>query len=141
MVDIELESVTLFKLLKTFEKMLQNFEDRETRVVVHKVYQYSYTIQEQQQFLLSTVKKEGKTSFQTIFGECKDRIHAIVTFLALLELLNVQTLHILQGLDINTFWLTIPSEIEESEETNGEELNEEEQGAAPEELNDETTSN
>ncbi len=117
LVDIELESVTLFKLLKTFERMLHNFEDREKSVVVHKVYQYSYTIQDQQRFLIDTVKKEGKTSFQTVFGACKDRIHAIVTFLALLELLNVQTLHIMQGLEMNNFWLTIPSEIDESPET------------------------
>ena len=33
-------------------------------------------------------------------------MHAIVTFLALLELLNAQRIRIIQGMGVNNFWLT-----------------------------------
>ena len=117
LVDIELESVTLFKLLKTFERMVQRYEDRANQKIVHKVYRYSYTIQDQQVYLLSKVKKGKKSSFEEIFGYCKNRVHAIVTFLALLELINLQKIHVTQGLGTNNFWLIEPEEIIEEKST------------------------
>ena len=41
-----------------------------------------------------------------MFGGCKNRMHAIITFLALLELLNLQTIKIVNGIGMNNFWLT-----------------------------------
>lgn len=116
LVDIELESVTLFKLLRTFERLVQRYEDRANTKIVHKVYRYSYTIQDQQIYLLTKVKKGKRSSFEDLFGYCKNRVHAIVTFLALLELLNMQKLHVTQGLGVNNFWLTVPEESDASEE-------------------------
>ena len=48
-----------------------------------------------------------KTGFKNIFGECENRVHAIVTFLGMLELLNLDKLKIVQGEGINNFWLTL----------------------------------
>lgn len=107
LVDVELESLTLFKLLKTFEKVMDRFEDATSKKQIHTVVDYNYTIQGQQMFILSKVKKGIKTTFDGIFGVCENRVHAIVTFLGMLELLNLDKLKIIQGEGINNFWLTL----------------------------------
>ncbi|MEM1124905.1 MAG: chromosome segregation protein ScpA, partial [Bacteroidota bacterium] len=107
LVDVELESLSLFKLLKTFEKVMERYEDEHRKKKVHTVVDYNYTIQGQQIFILSKVKKGVKTGFISIFGKCENRVHAIVTFLGMLELLNLDKLKIVQGEGINNFWLTL----------------------------------
>ncbi|HMR42472.1 MAG TPA: segregation/condensation protein A [Saprospiraceae bacterium] len=103
--DVELESLTLFKLLKTFEKMMQKMEDRENKVV-HTVVRFAYTIKDQQDYIFSKIKKGKKADFKFVFSNLENRIHAIVTFLALLELLNLEKLKITQGLGVNNFWIS-----------------------------------
>ena len=109
LVDIELEQLSLYNLMKTFQRVLNRMEDRKKKVV-HKVYNFSHTIQGQQIYILTKVKKGEQTSFDTVFGSCKTRMHAIITFLALLELLNLQTIKMVNGIGINNFWLTQPEE-------------------------------
>ncbi len=112
LVDVELESLTLFKLMKTFERILARVEDRKRRVV-HQVYAYSHTVPGQQIFILTRVRKGTKVGFEKIFGKCENRVHAIVTFLALLELLNMQKVKCMVGLGTNNFWLTVPEDHED----------------------------
>jgi len=109
LVDVELESLNLFKLMKAFERVLARMEDKKKRTV-HRVYAYSHTVPGQQIFILSRVKVGEKTGFAAIFGKCKDRVHAIVTFLALLELVNMQKIKCIPGLGVNNFWLTVSEE-------------------------------
>jgi segregation and condensation protein A len=111
LVDSELEDVTLFKLLRVFERLVRQYEDSKNRPV-HKIYTYAYTIENQREYLFSMVKKGEKIEFVRIFGSLENRVQAIVTFLALLEVLNQQEMTIIQGEGINNFWLTI-SENEE----------------------------
>ncbi|MEO1515947.1 MAG: segregation/condensation protein A [Bacteroidota bacterium] len=113
LVDVELESVTLYKLMKAFERVMQRMHDRSQKKTVHKVFTWPYTIQDQQIYLLSSVKKGERRSFDEVFGICKSRVHAIVTFLALLELLNLQRIGIVVGEGINNFWLKAVEEPEE----------------------------
>jgi segregation and condensation protein A len=112
LVDIELESLNLFKLMKAFERILLRMEDNKKKAV-HHVYSYNHTVQGQQIYLLSRVKKGVKTEFNTIFGKCENRVHAVITFLALLELLNMQKLKCILGIGFNNFWLTVPDETDE----------------------------
>ena len=105
LVDVELESVTLFKLLRAYERVLANFEDRSKKVTVHRIMQYEYSIQGQQNFIFTKIRDGKKARFSGIFGKCENRIHAIVTFLALLELLNLHKLGMTQGEGINNFWV------------------------------------
>lgn len=112
LVDVELESLTLFKLLRTFERVVQRFEDSHPKSV-HRIVNFSYTIEDQQNYIFTQVKRGRKTNFKNIFESCKNRIHAIVTFLALLELLNLQMIKITVGQGINNFWLEPPPEEEE----------------------------
>lgn len=106
LVDVELESVTLFKLLKTFERILYRLEQSKKVIPIHKVVPYNYSVLDQQTFIIALLDKKEKVDFIDVFGQCKDRIHAIVTFLAMLELLNLQKITLLQGEGINNFWIT-----------------------------------
>jgi len=110
LVDLELESLSLFKLMKTFGKVLERFEDANRKQKVHTVVSYNYSISGQQIYIFSKVKKGTKTTFENIFHVCENRIHAIVTFLAMLELLNLEKLYLIQGEGINNFWLTLERE-------------------------------
>lgn len=103
--DAELESISLFKLLRVFERVMARFEEGKQTRRIHTVYNYNYTIQEQRGFLLARVKKGQKTNFEKLFLSLENRIHAIVTFLALLELLNEGQLALVQGEGLNNFWL------------------------------------
>jgi segregation and condensation protein A len=106
LVDSELEDVTLFKLLRVFERLVRQYEDSKNRPV-HKIYTYVYTIENQRAYLFSMVKQGEKIEFVKIFGNLENRIQAIVTFLALLEILNQQEMTIIQGEGVNNFWLTM----------------------------------
>ncbi len=104
LVDVELESLTLFKLLKAFERVVLRVEDRK-RKSVHKVYRYNHTVQGQQIFLLGKIKLGEKKEFDEVFGSCESRIHAVITFLALLELISRQKMYIIERTGVNNFWI------------------------------------
>ncbi|MBI5916495.1 MAG: segregation/condensation protein A [Bacteroidetes bacterium] len=108
LVDVELESLTLFKLLKTFERLVQRMEDEGKIHAVHTIVRFDYTIDGQQEYIFSKLKKGKKADFKALFSRLENRIQAIVTFLALLELLNLQQLAITQGLGMNNFWVSLP---------------------------------
>ena len=114
LVDVELESVTLFKLLKAFSRVMERYSDEE-RKAIHTVVRYPYTISDEQTTILSRVTAEEKADFVEIFGKCENRVHAIVKFLALLELLNHQKVTITRGLGANNFWIA-PKLVSDEEE-------------------------
>jgi len=101
--EVEMSSLTLFKLLKAFEKVVGRFEERE--LAQHKVIRYPYTIEEQKEYLLSITAGDERTDFEAIFAPCTNRIHAIFVFLALLELVQQGELTIQIGLGENNFWI------------------------------------
>lgn len=109
LVDVELESVTLFKLLRAFERLMTKLEEEANRPPVHEIAQFAHTIEEQQIRIMDMVGRvrlgAERPSFKAIFAPCKTRIHAIVTFLGLLELLNMQRLSLVVGEGFNNFWL------------------------------------
>lgn len=108
--EAELESISLYKLLRVFERLVARFEEGQKARRVHTVYNYHYTIQQQREYLIKSLRKGEKRDFADLFLRLDNRIHAIVTFLALLELLNAQQIMLLQGEGTNNFWLTLPTE-------------------------------
>lgn len=114
LVDVELENLTLFKLLKTFERMVRQMEGNGS-AVVQSIVRFNYNISQQQEYILSNLSKGKKANFQSIFKSLENRIHAIVTFLALLELLNMQRLKITQRLGVNNFWIELNHEYKSGE--------------------------
>ncbi len=115
LVDAELESITLFKLMRAFERVMQRYEDARSVKMVHTVYRYDYTIEDQASYIVEKLRPGHRSDFDEIFGGLENRIHAVVTFLALLELLNNRKVRIIQGLGYNNFWLELPAEGEEEE--------------------------
>jgi len=104
LVDMELESVTLFKLMKTFERVMQRMEENKSKQI-HKVYTYAYTIRDQQIYIINALRTGERKEFTEIFGVCQDRMHAIITFLGLLELCNMQKVELIERPGVNNFWL------------------------------------
>lgn len=104
LVDMELESVTLFKLMKTFERVMQRMEENKSKQI-HKVYTYAYTIRDQQIYIINALRTGDRKEFTEIFGVCQDRMHAIITFLGLLELCNMQKVELVDRPGVNNFWI------------------------------------
>lgn len=102
LVDLELESLTLFNLLKSFNSVMERYE-KEKNKVVHTVVKFDYTIENQQKHIFSTIKSQPRTDFEALFSPLENRVHAIVTFLGLLELLNMQMVRVVLGEGMNTF--------------------------------------
>lgn len=98
----EIQAVTLFKLMKAFEKVVQRLHDKNNRPV-HTVVQYNYTMEESRDYMLNTCRAVKNASFEKIFEVCQDRIHALFLFLSLLELSQQKYLVIVTGEGRNNF--------------------------------------
>jgi segregation and condensation protein A len=100
----EIQTVTLFKLMKAFEKVVQKLHERKNRPV-HTVIQYNYTMEGTRQYMVGICKAEKTLSFEKIFDVCENRIHAIFLFLNMLELIQQKYLLIITGEGRNNFIL------------------------------------
>ena len=98
----EIQTVTMFKLMKTFEKVIQRMQERDNKPQ-HVVFRYNYTMEESRDYMLDRAKTERTMAFENIFEVCTDRIHAIFIFLSLLELVQQSYLNILIGEGRNNF--------------------------------------
>ena len=103
--EAELHTLTLFKLLKAYERSMDKFEEKQKRPT-HKVIRYAYTMDGQKSYLRDLVEQEQNVPFPHIFAICENRIHAIFTFLAMLEMLQQRLLTIQTGLGVNNFWIS-----------------------------------
>ena len=98
----EIQTITLFKLMKTFEKVMKRMDQRNNKPV-HTVVQYNYTMEESREYMLVTVEREKVMSFEKLFDICENRIHAIFLFLSLLELVQQKFMHLMVGEGRNNF--------------------------------------
>jgi len=98
----EIQTITVFRLMKAFEKVLQKLQDRQNRPV-HTVVQYNYTMEGVREFMLDICHREKTLSFERIFADCENRIHAIFMFLNMLELVQQHYLNLLLGEGRNNF--------------------------------------
>lgn len=98
----EIQSVTLFNLMKTFEKVMKRMQERNNKPQ-HVVFKYNFTMEESREYMLNKVKAERSMSFEKIFEVCQDRIHAIFLFLGMLELVQQQYFLIMVGEGCNNF--------------------------------------
>lgn len=100
----EIQSISLFKLMKTFEKVMLRLHERNNQPR-HEVVQYNYTIEESRQQLINLVNQEKTVPFENIIEICENRIHAIFLFLSILELVQLGYMNILLGEGRNNFIL------------------------------------
>lgn len=104
LLDVEMESLTLFKLMRAFEKVVERFEEKKS-IKIHTVRFYKYSVKDQKVNLLKLVKTKKRLGFQNVFVNIENRIHAVVTFLAILELLTSGQLSLTLGEGANNFWI------------------------------------
>src|ERR1700688_3043377 len=100
----EIQSISLFKLMKTFEKVLMRMQERNNQPR-HTVVQYNYTIEESRLYLIDIVSRDKTVPFENIIEVCENRIHAIFLFLSILELVQQGYMNILIGEGRNNFIL------------------------------------
>lgn len=112
----EIQTVTLFKLMKAFEKVMQRVHDRNNKPV-HTVVRYNYTMEGSRENMMSLVRTEKTVSFEKIFDVCQDRIHAIFLFLSMLELAQQRYMTIMVGDGRNNFIVEWNENREEEVET------------------------
>ena len=98
----EIQNITLFKLMKAFERAMQKYSDRVNKPV-HTVVQYNYTMEVSRQNMLSMAQQLKTISFEKIFESTENRVHAIFLFLSLLELIQQKFLKIIVGEGMNNF--------------------------------------
>jgi segregation and condensation protein A len=110
----EIQAITLFKLMKAFEKVMMRQHDR-LNAPVHTVVQYNYTMEGSRDYMFNWVKKEKTVAFENLFSVCENRIHAIFLFLSLLELSQQQYMRILSGEGKNNFIIEWNDAREETE--------------------------
>ena len=112
----EIQTVTLFKLMKAFEKVANRLKEKNNKPV-HTVVQYNYTMEGIRDYMLDLCRTEKTLSFEKIFEVCEDRIHAIFIFLNMLELVQQKFLHILIGEGRNNFIIEYNENREEDQLT------------------------
>jgi len=100
----EIQTVTLFRLMKAFERVIKRMNERNNKPV-HTVVRYNYTIEGSRGFMLDMVQQQKTVSFEKVFEICENRIHAIFLFLSLLELVQQNYMTILSGEGRNNFIL------------------------------------
>lgn len=98
----EIQNITLFKLMRAFEKAIQKYSDR-LHKPVHTVVQYNYTMEGSRDQMLTQAREQQTLSFEKIFDACENRVHAIFLFLSLLELVQQKFLKIIIGEGKNNF--------------------------------------
>ena len=111
----EIQAITLFKLMKAFEKVMKRLEERNNKPV-HTVVRYNYTMEQSKEQMLSLAQRERVMSFEKIFDQCQERLEAIFTFLSLLELVQQKYLAIMIGGGKNNFIIEFNEEREEEKE-------------------------
>jgi len=98
----EIQNITLFKLMRAFEKAMQKYSDRINKPV-HTVVSYNYTMEQSRDQMLNLAREEKTVSFEKIFEHCENRVHAIFLFLSLLELVQQKFMKIMIGEGKNNF--------------------------------------
>ncbi len=98
----ELQTMTMFRLMRAFEKAMQKYSDRLNKPV-HTVVPYNYTMEESRDQMLKLAQEQKSVAFEKIFDRSENRVHAIFLFLSLLELIQQKFLKILVGEGKNNF--------------------------------------
>ncbi len=98
----EIQTVTMYKLLQAYEKVIKRFNERMNKPQ-HVVVKYNYSLEGQRTWLIDSLRETKRVPFEILFASCQNRIHAIFTFLAMLELIQQKYLAILIGTGRNNF--------------------------------------
>ncbi|MCF8450404.1 MAG: segregation/condensation protein A [Taibaiella sp.] len=111
----EIQTVTMYKLLQAYEKVIKRLNERNQKPQ-HVVVKYNYSLEGQRTYLIAHLEEKKRVPFEILFISCENRIHAIFTFLAMLELIQQKFLGILIGTGRNNFIVEWNADRESTEE-------------------------
>ncbi|RPD47463.1 segregation and condensation protein A [Paracnuella aquatica] len=100
----EIQAITMFKLMKAFERAMLRYHERFNKPV-HTVVQYNYSMETTKSTMISIAQRDRTLSFEKIFEGVENRVHAIFTFLSMLELVQQKFLRLMVGEGRNNFIL------------------------------------
>ncbi|MCS6967238.1 MAG: segregation/condensation protein A [Cytophagales bacterium] len=106
-VEAELYRLNLYKLLRTYERLMKRFAIQQ-RQLVHQIIPYSYTIEKQKELICLWIEQTGCLPFTELIARQPQKIAVIFNFLAILELLQNGQIAILLGEGYNNFVLIKP---------------------------------
>jgi segregation and condensation protein A len=100
----ELESFDLYKLMMTFNKVLQRSLQRDNKQE-HIVEQYPYNIESQKKAIDRLLAINKRLDFRDIVTNSENKVHFVYNFMALLEMLQQDLISIQTGIGFNNFWI------------------------------------
>jgi segregation and condensation protein A len=98
----EVQTITIFRLMKAFEKVMQRHHDKFNKPV-HTVVQFNYSMDVTKTDIISFAQSQRTLSFEKLFEKAENRVHAIFIFLSMLELVQQKFLQIMIGDGRNNF--------------------------------------
>jgi segregation and condensation protein A len=100
----ELESLGLYKLMITFNKILERSLQRDNKQE-HIVEQYPYDIESQKKVIDKLLSINKRLDFRDIVTNSENKVHFVYNFLALLEMIQQDLISIQAGIGFNNFWI------------------------------------
>ncbi|MBC8044787.1 MAG: segregation/condensation protein A [Rhizobacter sp.] len=94
---------TLFELITAYRRVIERVPARQ----YHEIRKIPVTLEEQTEFLLARLKEKIQVSFFEVVGVSGERIVAVVTFLAVLEMAKNRQISIITKDDYNDFWMSL----------------------------------
>ena len=98
----DLSTVDLYKLLKTYQKVMGNYLIR-TEEVKHTIEQYPYSIEAQKTQISNLLAINKQLDFDHLRSLSNDKVQFVYNFLAVLEMLQQQLINIQIGVGFNQF--------------------------------------
>jgi segregation and condensation protein A len=100
----ELNSLTLYKLMITFEKVIEKHQrNEETR---HTVVRYPYDQEQEKEKILAHLKEKPTLSFTDLFSSARNRMHAVYIVLSVLDLIQNRQVFLFLSGGFNNFFLS-----------------------------------
>ncbi len=104
--EYELQDLSLYKLMRVFEKVMGRYEEEQNRPK-HTVITYPYTLEEQRDIILQLVQQRKQVSFSHLIADFPDKIGMIFNFLAILDMLQLNLIRVEVGEGFNDFVITV----------------------------------
>lgn len=100
----ELQSISLFELMRIYKKVLEQQKLREKKPS-HVIQKYPYSPEEVKAFIQSLVFKYGKIDFVSFVAEKPEKLFIIFSILSILEMVQYKELRVVIGEGYNNFWI------------------------------------
>jgi segregation and condensation protein A len=110
--ELDLNRVDLFQLLRVYEKVIDRYVEKNNKVV-HTILPYPYSVAGQKDYLRQRLKTIQNISFQALITENPLKISVIFNFLAILELLQLGEITIALEAGFNNFHISAKEEMAE----------------------------